>query len=369
MRIIHLINSLGVGGAETALLRLCKESREQNIQNTVLYIRGDSSLKEFFQENGVDVFCLTRLREFTEALKKSRNSDILMAWLPMSHLLSIPLKIILNSKNLVWNVRQTLNRFEKLSFFTQKIIILASYFSKYTNAIIYNSNQGKIDHNNMGYLARLEKNIFNGFPIPEDSSIQALRGKARNELQVSDSDFAILFVGRDHPDKGVEYFIQAACQLLKERSNVYYILIGKGLEENTPRKLEISSKFQKNFRFLGAKNEEQLKSLYSAGDIFTSSSISEGFSNVLGEAMSFGLIPVATNVGDSQTIVYDCGIIINSKDPLAIVDAWKKIIASSPTEILNLKNKAKDRIKKNFPLSKTTNEYLKLYSEIESQHD
>ena len=54
-----------------------------------------------------------------------------------------------------------------------------------------------------------------------------------------------------------------------------------------------------------------MNDIYSSLDILVSSSISEGFPNVIGEAMACGVPCVATNAGDSSKIVGELGYVVD----------------------------------------------------------
>jgi glycosyltransferase involved in cell wall biosynthesis len=61
--------------------------------------------------------------------------------------------------------------------------------------------------------------------------------------------------------------------------------------------------------------------IYSAIDLLASASLGEGFSNVIGEAMSCGIPCVVTNVGDSARIVQNTGLVVKPGDADELANA------------------------------------------------
>ena len=93
---------------------------------------------------------------------------------------------------------------------------------------------------------------------------------------------------------------------------------------------------------------------------------SEGFPNVLGEAMCSGVPCVATNVGDCKMIIGDTGLIVNSFEPIDIANAWERMYVMSSNEKMNIGKKARDRIVSKFSLSKIVEQYIELITEIDN---
>ena len=333
-----------------ALLRASRDLKEKGIESKVLCLKKSAPLKPEFDRSLIEVIFLGDFLSSPGRLIEIRNwhADVLMAWMPHAHIASVFLKNLVGAKKLVWNVRQSLNRFEAIAPMTRTLIHFGAKLSSLTDAIIYNSARGQEDHRKLGYHS--DKDIFipNGFEIPKE-----LMPSERREKQIKlglDPELpVVLFVGRNHPDKGVQYFLDAATVFLHEQK-AQFLIAGAGFEG-------YEEKFPKQIRFMGTLSQNQLADLYGAADIFTSSSISEGFSNALGEAMANGCYPVATDVGDSKTIIHDVGRVIPSGSAEAIVEAWRDFLSLPAVQRLKLNQRAQDRAKNEYSLQKTINQY------------
>jgi glycosyltransferase involved in cell wall biosynthesis len=88
----------------------------------------------------------------------------------------------------------------------------------------------------------------------------------------------------------------------------------------------------------------QVEQVYCACDIVTSCSISEGFPNVIGEAMACGVPPVATDVGDSKEIIGLSGLIVQPGDSQALCVAWTRLLGMGRSQRDNMATAARARI-------------------------
>jgi glycosyltransferase involved in cell wall biosynthesis len=87
----------------------------------------------------------------------------------------------------------------------------------------------------------------------------------------------------------------------------------------------------------------------------------EGFPNVLGEAMACGVPCVATDVGESRTIVADTGRIVPPGDPASLGDAMGELLALDPEDRSDLGRSCRGRIQENYSLEKIAERYTELY--------
>lgn len=359
-RVLQLIIGLGVGGAEVALLRSSRELKSRGHDLRVLSIKRLSSLESEFQRAGISVHYLGDLITSRSLLNDFREwrPNILLAWMPAAHLASVAVKKMVNAKHVIWNVRQTLNRREQIPFQTWMIIKTARRLSHIADAIIYNSERGAIDHQSEGYFADKQVVIPNGFAIPDHpSSANVLQKK--QELGLNVDMPVITFVGRNHPDKGAQFFIEAASEYLKS-NQAEFLIAGSGFEKMDG----LSESAAQRFHFLGTLNEKNLSDVYSVTDIFTSSSISEGFSNAIGEAMSYANYPVVTNVGDSAKIVGEFGTVVDPENGAQICAAWSQFLKLPMERQAELRQCARQRVKSEYSLANVVKKYEDLFDAV-----
>jgi glycosyltransferase involved in cell wall biosynthesis len=84
----------------------------------------------------------------------------------------------------------------------------------------------------------------------------------------------------------------------------------------------------------------------------------------VGEAMACGVPCVATDVGDAGLIIGDTGKLAPPRNPYAISEAWRALIALGPASRAQLGSAARRRMEKNFSLPSVVARYQNLYEEL-----
>jgi glycosyltransferase involved in cell wall biosynthesis len=126
----------------------------------------------------------------------------------------------------------------------------------------------------------------------------------------------ILFVGRLNPVKGVQYLIQAMKIVHDKMPDTRLILVGEGIERERLEVLSIQLGIQQYVQFIGEVPHEKVQTIMQRADIFVLPSLSEGFPNVLLEAMACGLPVIASRVGGIPDIITNeiNGYLVEIKD-------------------------------------------------------
>ena len=155
---------------------------------------------------------------------------------------------------------------------------------------------------NEGIAEGLIKVIYNGidpdaFP-PADT---ATRSQARRLIGVDDETPLIMQVARFHPVKDHKTAVRAFAETLSFVPNAVLYLVGDGGQRQTIEVLCREMDIQDQVRFLGTRDD--VAQLVPGADVFMLSSLSEGVSVTLLEAMATGLPIAATDVGGNPEVV------------------------------------------------------------------
>lgn len=114
----------------------------------------------------------------------------------------------------------------------------------------------------------------------------------RHYVEKPEKPVKIGFIGRWSPEKRPEMYVSIAKACRSNNNNLEFVIAGSGL---TAHRETIATA---TISFLGQIDDRQvINRLYQSLHFILIPSIYEGFPMVIMEAMSFGVIPIATNVG------------------------------------------------------------------------
>ena len=326
--ILFVINSIELGGAETFLLRLIKELREQFSISAYLY-----ELKPSDESS-----------EFRKYFLKETRVTILAPFQTENNIIdSICWKInVLTFRLLNWPFYQNYLDKKKGNYFTKFIInnnielinshllsadlFVANYLKTITSLPWVATSQGcyndiqdeniakQIAQNIDGltYVADKNLNLFRQFSIPVHTnnqliynSIKAPEGektKSKNDLGLSDSDVLVIHVSRSIPEKGMELSILATMNAMEEGcENLHLALVGTENEHYKYLKQQYSE--NKNIHFLGEQmNPIEWVQIADIG-ILPTYFPGESCPSTIVEYMACGIPVVSTNIGEIPNMI------------------------------------------------------------------
>lgn len=154
--------------------------------------------------------------------------------------------------------------------------------------------------------------------------------RVRREWGVTTDEIVVACIGRLSPEKGLDVFLRAAAGVLRERSNVRFILIGVGPEEQALRELVAELGIAAHVIFAGYRKD--MKQVYDSTDLVVQSSYTEGMPNVILEALLMEVPVVATNVGGTPEVVEHGrhGILIEPGSPGRLAEEILRFIHDRP---------------------------------------
>lgn len=120
--------------------------------------------------------------------------------------------------------------------------------------------------------------------------------ETKHRMGLGDKE-CVLFVGSLIPRKGLHHLLETAEHVVKERSNVVFVIAGEGPLKRYITEYSKKAGIQKNIRLLGKIPELSLPKIYNCADIFASSSLQEGQGLTLLEAQASEIPVVAFSVG------------------------------------------------------------------------
>jgi glycosyltransferase involved in cell wall biosynthesis len=323
-RIVLLIPSLNIGGAEVQLVNLAVGLHENGGNDiTVVTFYDSGRLFDDLKESGVPVVSLKKtgrwdifgfIGRFIGTVR-TIGPDLIYGFLGTPNILVALLRPFLRGAKIAWGIRYSeielyhYDRLSRLSYLVERVLAFVP------DLIIVNSNAGLEYAGRRGFPLGKMRVVENG--IDTDSFfVDRKRGRGlRREWGVGEDQRLVGMVGRLDPIKDHGMFLKAASIVAEKLDDVRFVLVGDGPADFTGSLKESAEGLGLGKKVTWAGYRSDMNGVYNALDVFVSASLSEGFSNVICEAMACGVYPVVTNVGDSAHILGGCGLVVEPGDP------------------------------------------------------
>ena len=305
MKILYIITSLKSGGAESMLKNIASKLSNEN-KIMVICLKHGKDYAEILRKKNITVYCLELessaglIKCFATLLIKifEFKPQIVHTWLYHADLIGGLAAYCCRVPIIIWSIRSSNFINSDTSKKVVFIVWLCSRLSWLIPKQIQSCSQsGIIEHKKLGVdLTR--------FTI--DKSI---RYRERMALGLPQDCPVILLPARFDPVKNHTDFIMMAKILLSMRSDVFFIMIGEGINNKNIYidNLLIEHNIKRNFKLLGLQLHPE--NIMRVADIVVLTSKSEAFPNVLIEAMSCGIKCFSTNVGDALNILGEESIV------------------------------------------------------------
>ncbi|TDB02877.1 glycosyltransferase family 4 protein [Halomonas marinisediminis] len=373
MKAVHVIIGLNVGGAELMLKRLIEAHGGQpEIVHSVISLTDQGVLGDSLSKQGVKVYCLgmsgitTGLAAFFKLRKLllQLRPDIVHTWMYHADLLGGLAARSIGMKNLIWCIRSTdiHKGGSKVTLLIRKLCALLSW--RLPRVIICAADASRQVHEAVGYASDKMQVIPNGFDLDKLLVTHDPGTRVRDELGISHACTLVVSVGRYNPVKDHRTFIEAAAKVAELRGDVRFMLVGRGLEcANSQLMALIDATGHKDaFYLLGERNDAT--ACLKASDVFCLHSITEGFPNVLGEAMAVGLPCVTTDVGDAAYLLNNPDWVVPAAKPDQLAEKLNAMLSLPHAERLALGKAAAFRIREHFTMEVISRRYYHLYTSL-----
>lgn len=328
-KVLFLCRSLGYGGAQAQLVELAIGLHQRH-HPVVVASFYDGHLRQRLCQAEVPVVLLGKRGRwdlcsfFWRLLQvlRAEKPDILHGYLAIPNLMALLLKPASRHSQVVWGIRATTGPKDESHWMSILAQWLEGRLSAAADRIIINSQAGWAACQSRAFHMDHAVVIFNGIDVdrfhPDASAGQAVR----EEWQIAPHEKLIGIVGRLDPVKGHPVFLKAAALLAARDQNVRFTCIGDGAAHYRARLFALASELGLRNRLWWAGARQDMCAVYNALDLATLASASEGFPNVLGEAMACGTPCVATDAGDAAEIIADTGGIVLPGEPQQLANAW-----------------------------------------------
>ena len=334
-RIMFLVRSLNIGGAERQLVTLLKElaSRGHDVSLAVMYSGGPLEVE--LASSRVRILPLGKTHRWDLAtfvfrlwrMARNERPDIVHGYLPTPNLSCLALKLFRPKVRIVWGIRDSGVRREQSDWLAGLATRIQGITSGWVDGIISNSNAGRRNAIANGLPGERITVIPNGIDTDKFRPSPADRADVRAELGFAPDEQVVAMLGRLDPMKDHATFLRAAASAALADPFVRFLCAGDGPPAYLGAMQSLAAELGLGRRILWIPARPDSARLLNAIDVLTlSSAYGEGFPNVLAEAMACGKRCVATDVGDSRMIVAGFGEVIPPGDPAALSRALRSTL-------------------------------------------
>jgi glycosyltransferase involved in cell wall biosynthesis len=303
MRVVHLVDSLGAGGAAALEVTFAENVRQRKVELVVVSLRTcDSEIVTRLRAAGarvvfLDTPCPARTRRLGLVLRlagllRETRADVLQTSLAISNIIGV-LAAALTRTPVVAVLHATLDETHR---HTRKIQRLETLALRSGTARVVAVGESVANSHQQRLGRHVIETVANAVPGADAALAPGQRRALRRELTGDADRHVVMCVGRMVPQKALPDLLKAFALALREHPRAALVLVGDGPErpvvESEIGLLGLGSAVT----LLG--NRKDVSRLLGAADLFVTASHWEGTPLAVLEAMAAGVPVIGTDVGE-----------------------------------------------------------------------
>ena len=365
MNVLQLISSGGYYGAENVVVSLSESLRQQNCRSVIGVFHNDRQRNEELtrqaEKRGLEVqqiICRRRwdwqtvgaIQEKLESL----NIDLLH-----THGYKADIYGYLASRRIGLPVISTCHLWTHDTAAVRLYEYLNALFLRRFDAVVAVSETIADSLRRSGVRESKIRVIDNGIDLSSFSQARATLAekidKGRNLI--------VGTVGRLASQKGLEYFLRAAREVLLEFPDVTFVFLGAGPDREKLENMATDLAIRQNVLFVG--HYTHMPGAYASMDVFVLASVDEGMPMVVLEALASKKPVVATRVGAvPRLIIHEkTGLLIEPRDVQALKGAIIRLLNDSSLRA-QLGNAGEALVQRSHSHNLMARNYLELYEQV-----
>jgi len=370
-KIYFIIDTMGVGGAETQLLRIIPHLQKMDWEIKLVTLKDKNEFRSELERMGVpfrslgfswNIFtCLNRIRRLASEINREAKNNrlVIHSHIVSSNLFSRFLTLFLRRNialvNTIHNTNEGAGWRYRMYRATRN---RAHYVSAMSRAALDVHKKKKSSREDRLHL------VYNGIDLSLFHYDESVRERMRNEFELQD-EFAWLAVGNLSPQKNFTNLLEAWRIIgKKDGCNTRLYIVGEGVEKQMLQKKINEFGLAEEVRLLGRRNDVQ--DLMSMADGYVMSSDWEGFPMVLLEAAASELPIVATDVGGNSEIVLngENGYICPPKNPEALAQSMQELMKKPSDALRTMGRAGRLHVSERFSVESIAGQWDEIYRKL-----
>jgi len=371
LRILFVIGSLELGGAESQMLMLVRELTHQKIDCEVFAVQASGALRGAFDELGIPVHCgrydytSRKLAKGFQLIRAAwllwlhaRRATVLQAYLPLTNFMGACAGYLAGVDKIITCRRGLGNHQDRHSGWK----LFDRIANSLSDVVVVNSQMVAEDTVRRDGIRRDKLIcIYNGIDTGRIQRVLPQREVVRQSLGLALGQVTLIIVANLIPYKGHAELIDALSRLLPRFPDLQLLVVGqdRGIMAQLTSQaatLGVGAAIQ----WLGLRRD--VPELLSAADIYVCASHEEGFSNSLLEALAAGKPAVATSVGGNAEMLENgaLGVLVNPHAPDELAAAISDLIAD-PARRAHMGHRARLEVERRYSVGHMAAQYIRLY--------
>ena len=356
MKVLHVVTSLEVGGAEKLMVSLINAL--PGVEHRVFSLRGSGPLLSELGEVGTYLSSQNRrarnLKRFAQVLSDFRP-DVVQTWLLHADLFTTQAFRLLRDTPVIWGFHISHEPGSTGRWRLHLAARAAALASRaIPEAIVACGDSAAQAAKKWGYSAGRIRVIPNGV----DTNYFKSGSKPGNFPR------AVIAPARWHSDKGHETLFDAWIEVQKSGVQGVLLLVGKGMTTENPQVARFLRNPLVEGTVLCKGQQTDIRSVFNSGDVVVMSSRREALPLALCEAMACGLVPVVSSAGDMPSVVGESGFVTRPQDSRGLASALSQVLSMKPEELCERSVEARQRIEMFYSIDSCATQYVSLWNEV-----
>lgn len=334
MRVAILIRTLELAGAERQAMLLARELAGRGHDVTLVLLHAENSLAPEARARNVRVVALsgrglpTAIRTIVRLIQylRAERPEVLYGFMDGPNVLVGSIGFLVPGMRRIAGIRSGSLLAEHMKILPNALRRLEPSMTRWCHAIIVNSHAGEVAAIERGFAQDLLHVVENGIDVEEFRHSESEGAELRQSLGFGPGELLIGRVGRLHPMKGWDDFLDSVALVAQlTELPIRVLCVGSGGEGDRLRGRCKDLGIEHVVTWEGTRRD--MRAVYSAMDVLVSSSTyGEGVPNVVAEAMACEVPCVVTDVGDSARVVGDAGLVVAAGDSRSLARAVVKVL-------------------------------------------